>query len=313
MRNSRRNKCRVETGGEELMEKIGFVLDTINWNRTIRERTWRERLAWVHRSDDGPEVSIWCYRLRELFKEGFLSTTNFSNDRVSEPLIPWQVILGFLNICSLLAMSFLMSLLIQGVADLIDTCLLGMERFMASRKAVSHFLQKTSVLSSVVSMGSYMSSCLAKVKSVLPYSQTFFVGGLLSFSGALSLRVTCAEKWSDVASGVRISQEMTEVKLDKKTRSIIEDEELVILVGSSTTWVNWKLDCRCISDSFWLCWGSMLKSPQRTRLWKVWGLKVARQLCSLVIASTLELGVGKSQQWWVGVSSADTQLQVVRG
>ena len=80
-----------------------------------------------------------------------------------------------------------------------------------------------------------MSSCLAKVKSALPYSQIFIVGGLLSLGAALSLRVTCTEKGSDVANGARTSQEIREVELDKKMRSIVVDEELVGLVGSSTT------------------------------------------------------------------------------
>ena len=74
--------------------------------------------------------------------------------------------LAFLNIRSLLAMPLLMSLVIQVVADLIGTCLVGMEQFMASRKTVS--------------------SCLAKVQSAFPYSQIFLVGGLVSLGGALN-------------------------------------------------------------------------------------------------------------------------------
>ena len=66
--------------------------------------------------------------------------------------------LAFLNIRSLLAMSLLMSLVIQGVADLIGTCLVGMEQFMASRKTVSHFLQKKSMLSSLDAIGSFSST-----------------------------------------------------------------------------------------------------------------------------------------------------------
>ena len=53
------------------------------------------------------------------------------------------------------------------------------------------------MLSSVDAIGSCVSTCLAKVKSALPYSQIFIVGGLLSLGGALSLRVTCTEKGSD--------------------------------------------------------------------------------------------------------------------
>ena len=74
-----------------------------------------------------------------------------------------------LNIRSFLAMSLLISVVVQGVADLIGTCLVGMERFMAYRKTVSHFLQKTSMLSSVDAVVSCVSSCLAKVKSALPW------------------------------------------------------------------------------------------------------------------------------------------------
>ena len=85
----------------------------------------------------------------------------------------------------------LISLLIQGVADLIGTLLLGMEQFMASMKTSSHFLQKTSVLSPDDAIGSCLCSCLAKVRPALLYNQIFFVGGLVSLGEALSLRVTC--------------------------------------------------------------------------------------------------------------------------
>ena len=63
-----------------------------------------------------------------------------------------------------------------------------------------------------------------------------------------------------------MSQDTRELALDKNTRSIIEAEESVTLVGSVTICVNWKSGSRRVKYSVGLCRGSMLKSPQRMRL-----------------------------------------------
>ena len=53
---------------------------------------------------------------------------------------------------------------------------------------------------------------------------------MLSLGGALSLRVTSTEM---LPVEPRTSQEIRKLELDKKTRSIVVDKELVVLVGSS--------------------------------------------------------------------------------
>ena len=106
--------------------KVRRVPLTGDWfiedNVVSKEKVRDDRSLIYERKNRCPKTEPW----------GTPDLTGSPGDRWS-----WELErLAFLNICSLLAMSVLISLLIQGVADLIGTLLLGMEQFMASMKTV---------------------------------------------------------------------------------------------------------------------------------------------------------------------------------
>ena len=61
-----------------------------------------------------------------------------------------------------------------------------------------------------------------------------------------SLTLVRTAWWSEDPSGERVLQASREWLLDMRTRSMVEEEFAVVLVGSVTTWVKPKLDRRCI-------------------------------------------------------------------
>lgn len=100
--------------------------------------------------------------------------------------------------------------------------------------------------------------------------------------------------WSELAKGARVPHETEVLGFERKIRSVMDEEDWLMLVGSFTTWVSWKSDWRLdklLSSLFLVGW--MLKSWQSTRF--VVGVRRGHVVSLETLRWHLEVGI--VQQW----------------